>query len=557
MNTMKMTIGKKLGVIFLMVAVLLPLSVMINWYYGNESMQLAEQSRTESVVFAIKAKEMQQAVIEVQQYLSDISATRGAKGFDDGFAKAKVQAEKFTALVGDFEAMFNRQGDAENKRAMEKIKTDFADFYQMGKEMARVYIDAGPDEGNTLMERFDPLADRLLPAIAAFSDRQTGELDANMRQITSSIHLARSINLLLGSVILLAMLVMIAVISLGIKKNVAQISRHVDAMAKGDFSANLVIKSSDELGQIARQLGVMQKQVRDMLQEIFNGNELLASSSHDLAAISRQMSEGAAQTMSRSDTVAAAAQEMSVNMSSVAAATEQAATNVGMVASAAEQMTATINEISQNTEKTRSISEDAVVKSGSASEKINDLGRAAQDIGKVTETITEISEQTNLLALNATIEAARAGEAGKGFAVVANEIKELAQQTAGATLEIKKKIESIQDSTAGTVHEINGISKIIVEVNDMIAIIATAVEEQSVTTKQIAENVSQASEGIQEVNENVAQSSMVGEEIARDIGMVNQAATEMSASSANVNASVAQLNDLTGRLKDIVARFTV
>ena len=61
--------------------------------------------------------------------------------------------------------------------------------------------------------------------------------------------------------------------------------------------------------------------------------------------------------------------------------------------------------------------------------------------------------QTNILALNAAVEAARAGEHGKGFAVVANEVKDLAKQTADATLEIKQKIEGVQNSTARSIDQ--------------------------------------------------------------------------------------------------------
>ena len=42
------------------------------------------------------------------------------------------------------------------------------------------------------------------------------------------------------------------------------------------------------------------------------------------------------------------------------------------------------------------------------------------------------------------------------------------------------------------------------EIDQIVSTIATAVEEQSVTTQEIAQNVAQASEGISEVNENVS-----------------------------------------------------
>jgi methyl-accepting chemotaxis protein len=116
-----------------------------------------------------------------------------------------------------------------------------------------------------------------------------------------------------------------------------------------------------------------------------------------------------------------------------------------------ESIFSSASDTIQFTEKARSITSEAVTQTESSSGQINALGQSARDIGKIVETITDISEQVNLLALNATIEAARAGEAGKGFAVVANEIKELARQTAGATNEIRQRVEGIQSSTQGAV----------------------------------------------------------------------------------------------------------
>jgi methyl-accepting chemotaxis protein len=313
----------------------------------------------------------------------------------------------------------------------------------------------------------------------------------------------------------------------------------------------------DELDKMAAWINTFVTRVASMIKDIAIDSEMLNNSSADLSALSAQMSGGAENMAGKSNTVSVAAEEMSSNMNSVAAAMEEAATNVGMVATAAEQMTATINEIAQNSERASNITGEAVVETQSASNKVHELGNAANEIGKVVETITEISEQVNLLALNATIEAARAGEAGKGFAVVANEIKDLAKQTAEATLEIKGKIGAIQGSTAETVTEIDQISKIINDVNEIVTTIASAVEEQSVTTKEIAGNVAQASQGIQEVNENVSQSSTVSGEIASDISGVNQSAGEMSNSSAQVNLSAEEMTRMGAKLNEMVGKFIV
>ncbi len=329
------------------------------------------------------------------------------------------------------------------------------------------------------------------------------------------------------------------------------------AMAAGDLTRTMDVNQKDEIGMLAQSLNDMARNLRRMFGEISQGVVSVDESSSQLAAISNQMSSGSESTATRSAQVAAAAEQMSANQNSIAAAMEEASVNVNMVASAAEEMSATINEIAQNSGKAIDITTKAVQQSQEASNRVNELGRAADEINKVTEAITEISEQTNLLALNATIEAARAGEAGKGFAVVANEIKDLARQTAMATLDIKNKIQGIQQATGVTVKEINQISTVIADVDQIVATIASAVEEQSATTREIASNVNQASQGINEVNENVAQSSAVSSEIASDIATVNESANEMNTASNQVKVSAEGLSGVAEKLKAMVAQFKI
>ncbi len=329
------------------------------------------------------------------------------------------------------------------------------------------------------------------------------------------------------------------------------------AQGEGDLTKRLLVRSKDEVGEMAGWFNTFIEKLQGIIKQIALNSSAVGSSSTQLSDISQNLLSSAEDTSQRSTNVAAASEEMSANLNTVAAAMEESATNAAMVATAAEQMSSTINEIAENAEKARSVSSQAVGQAGSAYERMNELRQAADKIGKVTEAITEISEQTNLLALNATIEAARAGEAGKGFAVVANEIKELAKQTASATLDIKNLIDNVQTTSKSTEEEIEQISKIIGGVNDIVGTIATAVEEQTAATQEIANNIAQASQGIQEVNENVNQSSTVAADITRDITEVSNAARTISDGSNDVKQSAEDLLQRSRELSDIVGSFKV
>jgi methyl-accepting chemotaxis protein len=147
------------------------------------------------------------------------------------------------------------------------------------------------------------------------------------------------------------------------------------------------------------------------------------------------------------------------------------------------------------------------------------------------------------LALNATIEAARSGEAGKGFAVVANEVKELAKQTATATEDISKKVEAIQADTKSSVSAIAQITTIINQISDFQTTIASAVEEQTATTNEIARNVNQVALG--------------SSEIARNITSVADAATSTTTSASNTQTAAIQLSKTASELQELVGQFKI
>ena len=327
------------------------------------------------------------------------------------------------------------------------------------------------------------------------------------------------------------------------------------AQGEGDLTKRLAVASGDEIGELAKWFNTFVAKLQDIVHKIGDGAARLATSSNELSATATQLASGAEETTNQSNSVAAAAEEMSANMNGVAASTEQMSANVRVVASAVEELTASIGEVARSAEQAASVADTAAGLAGDGNAKITELGAAASAIGKVIEVIQDIAEQTSLLALNATIEAARAGDAGKGFAVVATEVKELAKQTAAATEDIRRRIEGIQSSTGQAVRSIGDIAESIKQVNEVSRTIASAVEEQSITTREIAKNVAETSTAAQTVARGVAESAAVTREIAKNISEVDTAARQTAQGATVTQAASNKISDVTEQLHDLVGQF--
>jgi hemerythrin-like metal-binding protein len=191
----------------------------------------------------------------------------------------------------------------------------------------------------------------------------------------------------------------------------------------------------------------------------------------------------------------ASAEATTVRAVSVSAAADQVSQDTQTIAAGSEEMSATVREIASTTGEAARVAGEALGLVGDAETAVRRLGDSSQGIGDVVKTISGIAAQTNLLALNATIEAARAGEAGRGFAVVAGEVKGLARQTAEATADVGKRIAAIQADTVAAMAAISEISSRIGRIHEVQQTIASAVEEQSATTQEMARTISSTAQG--------------------------------------------------------------
>lgn len=448
----------------------------------------------------------------------------------------------------DYDTQTAAVRDALGKVMASRMDQHERDNIAIFKENFDKYVSAGTKLGELLLAAHKADDEKALAIAINFGSSQVAPLYTKPAEIvaslvetnikdgqelfsTESAHFKQSF-IIMSLIIAIALLAAFTIgffIARSIASPLKTVFETLQAMAGGNLSVRCSINSHDEMGMLSDELNIMANTIHETISRVARNGLEVASAANQLHSTAEGMATGAEQAAAQTQTIATASEEMSATSSDIANNCHMAASNAARVNEAAATSAKIVGQ-------TITVMGQIALRVRDTASMVETLGARSEEIGEIISTIEDIADQTNLLALNAAIEAARAGEQGRGFAVVADEVRALAVRTTTATKQISDTIKRIQHETRSAVacmeegvHEVeNGtneaaksgeaLQSILHQIDDLslqVSQIATAAEEQTATTGEIANNIQQITSAVQLTANGSHESAAAAAQLAR------------------------------------------
>ena len=484
--------------------------------------------------------ELKLDVIQVQQWITDISATRGYEGFNDGLDESKKYFNAGNKLLDVLIKDHKAYNEAQMVKDLQAFKRDFAGYYAVGVRMAQAYIEGGPEAGNLVMSELDPFAEKLARKLELWIVEHKAENAKADKNIQAGVQNVIEQIILVNLILMIVMVIVFYAIA-SIIFSIKDIHKHLKEMEELDFSKQLRLEGDNEITDIAYSLNVVTKEIGSVLSTIHQTSMENVAISEELSVSSNKVGVNIGHS---SEIVEETSKETNLIESEIVLYIEEAKQTKEEILGANAQLIKARNDIVNLTSVVQATSEVEI----ELTQKIQTLAQEAEQVKDVLTVISDIADQTNLLALNAAIEAARAGEHGRGFAVVADEVRKLAERTQKSLAEISATINVIVQS----INDVSGQMEINSRDIEELASVSHNIENDIETVTEVMTKAVDSNEG---TTQNFITTGAHMHKVREEVTKINHYSESNSQSAGEMSKASAHLLELTNELNNQIDKF--
>jgi methyl-accepting chemotaxis protein len=383
-----------------------------------------------------------------------------------------------------------------------------------------------------------------------------------LRENTKGLHtlvLYDRVSLIAGPAVLLLVCVGLFFWLAKKMRHLAAVSKSMTAMAEKNFEFEIPeYNANDEIGNIISRTSDLRDELFTAFEKEQAEREKIANElarQEEMNARSQEFSEQLSAHFDELIRQASVLDEISRHsearnadsleqLGRIAESSNSIESDIRTVSGASEEFSASIGEISESISQSSSSIGQTREYTGNVQTGVEKLLAKTESISDILASIQNISSQINLLSLNATIESARAGEAGKGFAVVAGEVKNLSNQTANSVEDITNSLEDIKSNTSEIFASFSALNGMFDSVSETSTNIASAVEQQSATSNEIAQNMQNTLNGVQLIRDNISELGVMADEFKNGFAEIIRAQHSITQTTDKIRNTIQEYVEL-------------
>ena len=191
----------------LLIGLLSVVNITINYIELSNASEKVHEKEDEILPHALSFMELKMDIIQVQQWLTDISATRALPGYDDGLVEAEKHYNKGLKVLDHLIKAHEEYNETQMVQELNDFKTAFQEYYKIGVQMANAYIKYGPEEGNKLMEKLDPFAAKLSVDLEKWIKEHLNENAILSDEINNILDTSKTLSLSMGTFLLIVIII--------------------------------------------------------------------------------------------------------------------------------------------------------------------------------------------------------------------------------------------------------------------------------------------------------------------------------------------------------------
>jgi methyl-accepting chemotaxis protein len=279
-NLKGLSINKRLVLSYITIILISLSSLVVTLVYLNRIEKKVKDIKNQKLPYTLYTQDIKYLATEIQHWYLEVAATH----FEQGFQKAEEFSDQYKKVTEKLKIIFKEDGQKSLFDHLIRLDQAFDEFNELGRKMAKIYLNEGKDAGNLKVDEFNIKANFLKNEVEVFAKRIKEDIASSVAEISSTIYKIIFTLIVLASVAVIISSFISIIMSRTMTKNFDLLSDTSDTIAS---RIKEVKDSAVMVSQGAQEQASSVEEITSVITELNSQSTEVANKTKSIAELSR------------------------------------------------------------------------------------------------------------------------------------------------------------------------------------------------------------------------------------------------------------------------------